>query len=116
MPSKPKSDFKIVLGKKIRYLRKLNGMTQVQAMNALGYESTATLSLIERGKMGMTMDKIAVASKIFKVPWFVLASPEEMSDDEIEMYVNLKKVCDAPDHPHKSVLKESLRLAAKFSD
>lgn len=68
------SKFKSVFGKKLRILREMAGMTQVQLGKAIGYTSTGTVSLIESGKRRMMPDEILRAAEILNVDPTVLMS------------------------------------------
>ena len=111
MPSKPVTEFRIVLGKRMKYLRELHNMTQAQVMKALSYKSTATISLIEKGEMGMTMDKMIKASEVFETPFDIFSSPEEISDEELEMHVNVRKISKTPNHPNFPIIRDLLKVS-----
>jgi transcriptional regulator with XRE-family HTH domain len=90
-----------ILGNKMRRLRKLVGVTQADVEYALGYKSNGSISNVEKGLMYMSMDKIYKAADYFKVPPIVLMTPRDMTDKEIEMFMELERILrDNPNSPH----------------
>ena len=86
--------FKTVLGKKIKMLRELKQIGQVELARALGYKSTGTISLIENGKKGMKVSSILKASTFFKIHPAVLLSPLEVDKEDLEMFSDLMKLME----------------------
>ena len=78
-------NYALVLGAKIKHLRKLAGLTQVELGKLLGYTSTGTLSMIERGEMVMSHEKREIAAPLLKVPASHLHSPHFASYDETKL-------------------------------
>jgi transcriptional regulator with XRE-family HTH domain len=91
-------DMRKIMGKKIRILREMNGVTQVELAKILGYTSTGTISLIENGIKGMKPVVVIKAAEFFRIPASVLFSPAEMDKDELQIYT---AVMDLMDEYHK---------------
>jgi len=101
-----------ILGKKIRDLRTLHGMTQEDLAAALEY-SKNFISDVERGIKGMKKEKILEAAKIFNVPPDELISTEEREDWQLEMLRDFYTAIKRPNNPHMESLKSFLKVAAK---
>ena len=91
-------NYALVLGSKIKHLRKLAGMTQVELAKLLGYTSTGTLSMIERGEMIMSHRKREMAAPILKVPASHLHSPHFTSYDQDKLTRQLYIAYDKKKH------------------
>jgi len=106
-------NYRHILGKKIRILREMVEMTQMDLANALGYTSTGMVSQIETGAKGMDPEKIIKAAKIFGVHPSVLISDVEMTREDVEMFVNLSIILKSKDKAiHFSAIRELLKLSA----
>jgi len=51
----------VEIGKKIRYYRKMNGMTQVELAIKLGYSGSGPICSIEKGKKGMSKASLSTS-------------------------------------------------------
>ena len=103
--------FDKTLGNKIRILRQLHEMTQVEVADALGYESSGILSLIESGKSGMKREKIYKAAELFGVHPAVLMSPQEFDDEQIKMFIaTFKLIRNREKSPHYQAIKALLNI------
>jgi len=108
-----KYDFKKILGQNIKILRKKAGLSQLELGEKLGFTSSGTISLIERGATGLKVEKIYKASHILGVHPIVLLSPIEISDDQVEIYRNIMTIFSEPTDPHIiGLVKTVLELAA----
>ena len=104
--------FAQILGRKIRALRKIRRMSQPDVAEALGYNSSGTISLIEAGKSGMSQEKIFDAAKLFGVHPMVLMSEKELSESDLEMYVSLQRLLDRESpSKHYETIRALLRLS-----
>jgi transcriptional regulator with XRE-family HTH domain len=86
--------FRAVLGKKIKILRKLKPINQVELAKELGYKSTGTISLIENGIKGMKVSSILKVAKFFDIHPAVLLSPLEMEEEDLKMFSDLMKLME----------------------
>jgi transcriptional regulator with XRE-family HTH domain len=69
-----------IIGNKIKYLRKINEITQVELKKELGFTSTGTISQVENGKKGLKLASLMKVAKIFGVHPAVLISPVDITD------------------------------------
>ena len=83
--------FRQILGKKIRELRKMRDMSQVELAKELGFTSTGAISQVENGLKGMKMESIFKAAKALGVHAIVLMSPYDMNEEDIEIAFALFK-------------------------
>ena len=79
-------DMRKIMGKKIKILREMNDVTQVELAKILGYASTGTISLIENGIKGMKNVVVIKAAEFFRIHPSVLLLPSEMGREELEIY------------------------------
>ena len=117
-------DMRKIMGKKIRILREMNGVTQVELAKILGYKSTGTISLIENGIKGMKHVVVIKAAEFFRIPPSVLFLPADMDKDELEIFSAVMRLLDErrknPKQitPHVEILKrmllETLRECVKI--
>jgi len=109
-------NYRHILGKKIRMLRDIARMTQMDLANALGYTSTGMISQIEAGAKGMDPEKIIEAARIFDVHPSVLISDVDMAHEDIEMFVNLSMILKSKHKAkHVGAIRELLKLSADKS-
>jgi len=107
-------DMRKIMGKKIRILREMNKVTQVELAKILGYKSTGTISLVENGIKGMKHVVIIKAAEFFRIPPAVLFSPADMDKDELEIFSAVMKLMDERRKrprqvtPHVEILKRLL--------
>ena len=109
------SDYAKVLGKKIRDLRKLSGLTQVELAAELGYTSTGTISQIEKGVFAMSVLRRQKAASVLRVSDDYLSSTQygtkEMSELQQLLYDAYTKGKDTRDFRH--VRRLLVKLANK---
>lgn len=55
------------VGKKIKSLRKRKGWSQQELADKLGYESDTAIHLIEKGKRGLSIEKLKKVALVFEV-------------------------------------------------
>jgi len=89
-----KKTAKEIMGGKLRDLRKIHGMTQIELMDALGYTSTGMISQIETGQRGMDHERLYKAAKIFKVDLSVLLNEKEMSFKDLQLLIRFKEMLE----------------------
>jgi transcriptional regulator with XRE-family HTH domain len=77
--------FRQILGNKIQKLRTMRGKTQVELAKELGFTSTGTISQVENGLRGLTVESIMKAARVLDVHPIVLLMPDDMGKDDIEM-------------------------------
>ena len=87
-------DMRKIMGKKIRILREMNNVTQMELGKILGYASTGAISLIENGIKGMKNVVVIKAAEFFRIPASVLFSPTDMDKDELEIYAAVMNLLD----------------------
>jgi transcriptional regulator with XRE-family HTH domain len=103
-----------VIGKKIRILRELKEMTQVELGNAIGMSSSGAISQIENGEKGIKLHAIIRAADVLGVHPMVLLGTDDLEKDELVVMVSmlafLKKKRRDPGAlgPHFAVIKKLL--------
>lgn len=107
------NDHNATLGKKIKALRKHNGLSQVDLAYRLGYESTGTISLIERGLTGMRREKVYEAAKEFCVPAWVLFDDQDYTDEELAMYSDFHRLMKNKDSDYFNAVKALLKQSSR---
>lgn len=101
-----------VIGSKIRKLRELNNMTQMDLAFRLDYESTGMISQIENGLKGMGLSRLKKCADIFKVPLSSLLGDKEYPKEEMEMLHKLIEILGSPPekrHPHYDAIRLLLK-------
>jgi transcriptional regulator with XRE-family HTH domain len=81
--------FRRALGQKIRVLRERRKMTQMDLAKELGFTSTGTISQVENGLKGLSVDSIMKAAKVLGVHPIVLISPSPFSKADIRIISSL---------------------------
>ena len=87
-------DMRKIMGKKIRILREMNNVTQMELGKILGYASTGAISLIENGIKGMKNVVVIKAAEFFRIHPSVLLLPSEMGREELEIYSAVMNLMD----------------------
>jgi len=76
------------LGERVAYLREKAGYTQTELQNAVNFSTNSgTISRIESGKIGITLEKVDVMSEILCVEPETLSYPSKLTPEEIH-FVN----------------------------
>jgi len=108
-----KHEFKKILGRNLKRLRKKAGLSQIELGEKMSLRSTGTISLIENGQRGLTVENIYRASQILGVHPIALFTPINISDDQVEIYRNIMTIFSEPTDPHIiGTVKTVLKLAA----
>jgi len=89
-------EFNTLLGRKIKLLREINDLTQMDIARELGYNSTGMVSQIESGKRGMDNDKILRISKFFGIHPGLLFSGRDYSNEVFKTIFKLDDVLSKP--------------------
>lgn len=105
------AEFNQILGNKIKMLREIKGVTQVQLQAALGYDNKSMISYIETGVRGMGKDKVLAAAAYFGVPPAVLLNPVRMDKARLENEVNLGIIDQEGDSETRSAVYHMLKMA-----
>ena len=84
-----KKAIRVSIGKKIRTLREMNEMTQMQLATAIGMTSTGAISQIENGEKGIKLHAILRAADVLGVHPVVLLSVEDLDKDELKLMVDM---------------------------
>lgn len=101
--------FNEILGRKIKLLREIKGMDQMDLAYALGYNSSGMISLIERGVRGMSKKRIAAAAEVFGVHESILYDPHEYTERQLRVLINLTELMKrCPDNNHIFTTIETL--------
>lgn len=87
-----KSDYNVMIGKRLRYLREYRGMTQEELGRHLGYTSSGTVSLIEAGERGMSKRRIIDTARKLDVHPYILQTPDEIPHDKLILISEIIKV------------------------
>ena len=90
-----------VVGAKIKLVREIMQMTQKEFSEVLGYSSTGTLSLIERGLRGIGRKELLIIEDKFNVPAGAIISETPMGVDDLKALQGLmtlikQKIAGAP--------------------
>lgn len=99
-----------ILGHKVKFYRKQIGLSQVQLGERLGYNSSGTISLIERGERGMDQDIIAKTADVFGVHPMVLMSTKDYTDEQLEIFLTISKIIDDPKSENYQTLQKLLPI------
>ena len=117
MAKKLNGAYRKLLGRKIRVLRKEAGLRQEDLQQALGYDSATMVSLIESGRKGMSMEKLSKAAEFFGVNEAFFLSRKPLTDDQIQMIVDVNRIVEQPNTPLfamvKGVLESSRVMMAR---
>jgi transcriptional regulator with XRE-family HTH domain len=108
-------DFNETFGKKLRKLRDIHGMTQMDLAFKLGYESTGMISQVENGLKRMSLNRIRECSEIFGVPISELLGGKEYSMEEMALLNKMIAILSSPEgnrHKHYDAIKLLLESAA----
>jgi transcriptional regulator with XRE-family HTH domain len=93
--------FRQILGNKIRKIRTMSGKTQVELAKELGFTSTGTISQVENGLRGLTVESIMKAAIALDVHPIVLLMPNDLDKNDIKllsaMFKLLEKRSERPD-------------------
>jgi len=89
-----KKTFNEMFGEKVKTLRDIHGMTQIDLAFKIGYESTGMISQIENGLKGMSDDIKFNLAKLFKVPMAILLNDKEYSKDDLKMLVKMMEILE----------------------
>jgi transcriptional regulator with XRE-family HTH domain len=84
-----KKAIRVSIGKKIRALREMNEMTQMQLASAIGMTSTGAISQIENGEKGIKLHAILRAADVLGVHPVVLLSVEDLDKNELKLMVDM---------------------------
>lgn len=106
-------EYRKSLGSKMARLRDLRKVTQMDVAYAIGYNSTGMLSKIEAGLSGMSYEQICKAAEFFGIHPAVLMTPQDYTDDELQMIVNLMKLLKDQSNPHYQSIKSLLDQATR---
>lgn len=78
-----------VIGKKIRILRELKEMTQVELGKAVGMSSSGAISQIENGEKGIKLHAILRVADILGVHPIVLLNLDDLDKEELKLMVDM---------------------------
>jgi len=112
-----KKGYLLVVGAKMKKLRRICGLDQVEVMRAMGYSSTSSVSQIEKGIKGMAFKRLESAAELFGVPAVVIASEKDYTLENLEMIKGLYTIIDrqqsgdTPQNYH--ALKDLIKITAK---
>ena len=84
--------FRKILGQKIKELRQIKGLTQIELAEKLGFTSTGAISQVENGLRGLKVESIMKVADYFNVHPIVLMTPYILKNDEIEIVSDLFKL------------------------
>ena len=79
-------EYRRILGGKIKALRELAGISQLELATRLDYNSDKFISDVETGRKGMKMEKIQELAKIFNVSPHFLFDDTQFTKEEIQLY------------------------------
>ena len=101
-----------IFGANLKRLRKIIDISGEALGYAIGYKSSGRISQIESGYSEMPMNKKIKAAEVLGVHPDILLINREMSDDELELYVYIRKLfTEKQDQHHINFLKTYLKTA-----
>jgi len=103
MGTKVAKTFNQILGNKIRTLREIKGMSQMDLAYKLGYNSTGAISQIESGDRGMGKEKLINAARVLGIHPAILMSDKEFDKRHLKLFSNLTTLIE--DEPNSEHLK-----------
>lgn len=87
---------RVVFGNKIKNLREIHGMTQMDLARLLGYDSSGTISLIENGIKGMSKKRVVELAQALKIPVDALLSEQDYSVDDLMVLSSVMQMIGLP--------------------
>ncbi len=100
-----------MVGERIRFFRKKARMSQVSLGEAVGYTSSGSISLVERGKIMMEPEKINKAAEILNVDPIILTTREDLTNEQLVILSNLFKIFRVKGKtPHYDSIKSLIEL------
>jgi transcriptional regulator with XRE-family HTH domain len=98
--------YRKIVGNKIRLLREIRGLSQMDLAYGLGYNSTGAISQIESGARGMGKLKTLEAAGILGIHPAILMSGIEFDKEQLKMFSDLTTIIEkAPDSDHLKTIK-----------
>jgi transcriptional regulator with XRE-family HTH domain len=80
---------RIAIGKKIRMLREMANMTQIELAAAIGMSSTGAISQIENGEKGIKLHAILRAADVLGIHPIVLLSINDMDKSDLKLMIDM---------------------------
>lgn len=106
------TEFKKIVGARIKALRKRAGMTQLELADHLGYNSTGMISHVEKGISGMDKDKLLECAKLFNVHPAILMSDESFTNEDVLFLADISKMCaEKKGTKYMDAIKNLVKLA-----
>jgi transcriptional regulator with XRE-family HTH domain len=81
-----------IVGKKLRLLREMRGVTQVELATAIGMSSTGAISQVENGSKGMKLTSLLKAAGFLDVSPMFLLSPEEYDPVDLQLLSGVERI------------------------
>lgn len=94
-----------LIGKKVRQLREINKVTQMELAYELGYNSTGTISQVEGGTKGMDIERLFKTAQFFNVSLFYLLTPMEISKEQLRIIEKLETILKKPGTEDYNILR-----------
>ena len=112
-----KSEYDVLIGKRLRFFREKAGLTQMMLASGVGSTSSGYISQVENGLITMDPDKLQKAARILRVDPAVLTTREDLSEDELVMLDNLFKTFRiGKKNPYYKSLQTLLKEAANSEE
>lgn len=86
-------DYKKNFGRKIKYLRDINDVTQMDLARYLGYKSSGAVAQIEAGTKGVKFENIQKIADFFGIDAVFLINDTEFTKADLQMAVQLRALC-----------------------
>ena len=93
---------RVDVGKKIKSLRERRGWSQQELADRLGYESDTAIHLIEKGKRGLSIEKLKKVALIFEVSTAGLIG-EDAKRNRIDTIASLRADKDLDEEDVKKI-------------
>jgi transcriptional regulator with XRE-family HTH domain len=108
------NDTRLILGQKIKTLRRMWKLTQEQLALEIGYQGSSAVSQIENGEIYMKQDAIYKAARFFQIPAAALMVPDPLSEEDLTALIDLLALMKSgKDSPHYKSVLALIEVAAK---
>ncbi len=112
-PTLPVKNYNKLIGERIRFFRKLRGVSQIELAKALGYTSSGTISRIERDGSGMHKSKILQAAKHLAVHPYVLTAEENLNGEQLILLNKFMRILKLSDENSLNSIRTLLENLAE---
>jgi transcriptional regulator with XRE-family HTH domain len=108
-----KSDYNVMMGRRLRYLREYRNVTQEELGKYLGYTSSGTVSRIEAGEIWMSKERVVRAAEKLGVHPYILQTADEIPQEKLILISEIIKVVLDPTKTQTSEAIAAIVTSAK---